>query len=115
MKVLITATFCILHFSACYELINLGNVNEKRDSNRFISRDRSLLIDVSNVADLERYCPHKADGKFQPCKDKFSNIKVLNDVCMYVCIYLFVYLRTYTYIFEHIITYKDTYLYTYYK
>lgn len=77
MQVLITATFCLLHFSACYELINLGNVNEKRDLNRFISRDRSLLIDISNVADLEKYCPHRADGKFQPCKDKFSNIKIM--------------------------------------
>jgi hypothetical protein len=69
-----------------YLHVHIGNVNEERETNRFISRDRSLLIDLTNVNDLEKNCPYQAGIYMYIYVYTYVPVYFCVYVCMHTCI-----------------------------
>ena len=78
---------CILYFcltqaclAAFHKLTGLEDANDEqreRDWNRFISKDRLQIVDLTNLVDIEKHCPFEADGTFQSCSEPLSTIKIM--------------------------------------
>ena len=74
--------FCLIQatLAALNDLNGLEDANDvhrKRDWNRFISRDRLRMVDLTNLDEIEQHCPAEADGTFQSCNGPLSAIKVM--------------------------------------
>jgi hypothetical protein len=79
----------------------IGNVNEERETNRYISRDRSLLIDLTNVNDLEKNCPYQAGSFIYIYIDTYLYMYIY--IFTYVPIHFWVYIYMFVYLFQDIV------------
>lgn len=44
---------------------------------QYINRDNLLIVDLTTIADIQRFCPQDTNMSFASCKDDFKYIKIL--------------------------------------